>query len=281
MKKILVPTDFSPNAAKAIDYAVQIAKRNQATIYLVHAVDLMDTTFQDRLEVKEEYNKTISDEAFKQLDMIRKSIEDTEQVLVNTQLFNGLITDTILVAARDHGVDLIIMGTMGRSGLKEVLFGSKTAAIIGRSTIPVLAIPLEYEWSIPKEFILAVNHFEESTDLYDPVFDLARVFNAEVEIAVYTPEEDTVPIEYVEHEKEIHRLEETLKSKYAGVTIHPEHLAGDRFTDTLNKHIREKNIDLLAMTTHRRGMIEGVFNRSMTRRMAYHAKVPLLAIPTE
>lgn len=279
MKKILVPTDFSPNAAKAIDYAVQISKLNQATIYIIHACDLLDTTFKDKLELKEEYNKHITDEAFTKLEMIRQSIEDTEGVLVNTQLYNGPVTDTVLTAAKEHEVDLIVMGTLGHSGIKERIFGSKTASVIGRTDIPVIAIPLEYEWSEPKKFLLAINHAAEAAGIVDPVFDLARIFKAETEVAIFTYEDFTVAVEYPEHTKEIGRIETALKNRYSDVTIHPEHLSGQRFGETLEEFIKEKEIDLLAMITHKRNLVSGIFHRSMTKRMAYHTRVPLLAIP--
>ncbi|MBL7739399.1 MAG: universal stress protein [Chitinophagaceae bacterium] len=279
MKKILVPTDFSPNAARAIDYAVQIAKLNEATIYVIHACDLLDTTFKDKLELKEEYNKTITDEAFAKLEMIRQSIEDTERILVNTQLYNGPVTDTVLLAAKEHGADLIIMGTLGHSGIKERILGSKTASVIGRTDIPVLAIPLEYEWSEPKKFLLAINHAHEATDIVDPVFDLARVFNAETEVVIFTHEDFAVAVEYVEDAKEIHQIEAVLKDRYKDIVIHPEHLSGQRFGETLDEFIKEKEIDLLAMITHKRNLVSSIFNRSMTKRMAYHTRVPLLAIP--
>ena len=52
MKKILVPTDFSPNANKALDFAVQIAKQAQAEIILVHACNLVNTILKDNLNIK-------------------------------------------------------------------------------------------------------------------------------------------------------------------------------------------------------------------------------------
>ena len=55
MKTILVPTDFSPNANKASDFAVQIAKPASAKIIVVHACDLPDLTFQDHIKMKEEH----------------------------------------------------------------------------------------------------------------------------------------------------------------------------------------------------------------------------------
>ena len=67
MKKILVPTDFSPEANKALDFAVQIAKQAKAEIILIHACDLLNTTFKDNQAIYKEYNQAIIDKANKRL----------------------------------------------------------------------------------------------------------------------------------------------------------------------------------------------------------------------
>lgn len=281
MKKILVPTDFSPNAERAIDYAVQIAKLNQATIYLIHACDHLDTLYMEGAIPKAEYNKTIADEAFNNLEILRRSIEEPEQVLVNIQLYSGPINDTILVAAEEHQADLVIMGTLGVSGLKEKIFGSKTASIISNSKIPVLAIPLEYDWSTPVKFLLAINHFDEDIDTLKPLFDLARVFNTEVQVTIFTDEDVAGASDFLKDAKEIEFMEEKLKKEYEGITITAKHLSGRYFEESITEYIDKNNIDLLAMTTHKRSLISSIFNRSITRKMSYHAKVPVLAIPVQ
>ena len=280
MNKILVPTDFSLNAVRAIDYAVEIAKLNQATIYIIHACDHLYPTDINNVLSKGDYNKKLTDEAFNNLEMIRRSIEETEQVLVNVQLYNGTITDTIVEAAKEHNADLVIMGTLGVSGVKDKIFGSKTAAVISNSTVPVIAIPLEYDWKLPATFLLAINHFEETSDILYPIFDLAKTFNAEVKIAVFT-DEDKGAAEFVSDAKEIKFTEEKLRHKNSGVVITAEHLSGHHFEESINDYIDKNKIDLIAMTTHKRSFIGSVFNRSITRKMTYHSKVPILALPVK
>ena len=281
MKKILVPTDFSPNAARAIDYAVQIAKLNQATIYVIHACDNLDTLNMENVQPRREYNKKITDEAFDNLEMIRRSIEETEQVLVNIQLYSGPVNDTILLAAQEHNADLVIMGTLGISGIKEAIFGSKTAAVISNTTIPVLAIPLEYDWSPPSKFLLAINHFDEVSDILYPVFDLAKTFKAEVRLTVFTDEDNIVSSNYLTDAREIKFAEDKLRKKYSDLFINAEHLTGRHFEESINEFIESNQIDLLAMMTHKRSFIGSIFNRSITRKMSYHSKVPILAIPVK
>lgn len=279
MKKILVPTDFSPNATRAIDYAVQIAKLNKGTIWLVNSCEHLDTLSLEAGLPKAEYNKVMADKAYAELELIQKSIIDTELIEVKNQLYSGPIVDTIVVAAEELQAELVIMGNLGITGLRERIFGTNTAAVISNSKIPVLAIPLEYDWSMPRKFLLAINNFNEVSDIIHPVFDLAGVFRAEVKVVVFTDEDNAEATDFLQDEKGIQEAEEKLKVKYPNLIISAEHLSGRDFENSINNYIAENNIDLLAMTTHKRSFIGNLFNRSITRKMSYHAKVPLLSIP--
>ena len=75
--------------------------------------------------------------------------------------------------------------------------------------------------------------------------------------------------------------EEKLRGKYRGLVINAEHLSGRNFEDSINDYIDRNNIDLLAMTTHKRTLLGNIFNRSLTRKMSYHSKIPILAIPVK
>lgn len=279
MDRILVPTDFSPNADRAIDYAVQIARLNQSTLYLIHACDNLDPLYMEGSMTHMEYNQKIMDEAFEKLDIRRKSIEDTEGVLVNIQLYSGTVLDTIMVAAQEHKAELIIMGTLGISGLHDRLFGSKTASLISESKIPVLAIPLEYDWSQPGKFLIAIKDVDEALPLLDPAFELASLFNAEVHVTLFTDKDDGGAMDYISDDRLITRAETKLKGQHQQVRIKKEHLLGGDFEESINEYIAQNGIDLLAMVTHKRSLLSRLFHQSITRKMSYHTRVPVLAIP--
>src|SRR5688572_3215354 len=101
MKRILVPTDFSTSASKALDFAVQIAKRSKGEIILVHACDLVEP-FKDELGVQIEHNKMIIDEANKKLNLLKKNIEDTEEITIQPHLYEGSVNVCILQASEDY-----------------------------------------------------------------------------------------------------------------------------------------------------------------------------------
>lgn len=280
MKKILVPTDFSPNANKALDFAVQIAKNAKAKIILVHACDLLELTFKDRLALKKEFNRKIIHEANEKLSLCKKSIADTEKVPVQTKLYKGLITDTILHSANVHKPDLIIMGTFGNARAKEKIFGSKTAWVIGKINVPVLAVPLLSEWDIPKNILLAINNFKEGTPaLVGIVFELAQFFHAGVHIIKFTDADTAHAIDYLSDERGGNAYIEKLQGIFKNVNIKFTHLDGHKFEKTIEKYITGNNIDVVAMITHKRTLVKSIFKRSMTKRMSYHTSIPLLAIP--
>ena len=281
MKKILVPTDFSPNAERAIDYAVQIAKAGKATVVLVHACDQLDNMPLSAGFPIADYNKRIADEAFDNLELVQKSIQDTEGIKVEIELLSGTVVDTVAVAVNDYGADLVVMGTMGITGIRNTLFGTNTSAVIGHSAVPVLAIPLEYEWSTPSKFLLTINNFEEVTDIINPVFELASVFNASVKVIVFTDEDEASANEFLADERAIMMAEEKLKRKYPTLIVKAEHLSGRHFEETVINYVDKNKLDVLAMTTHKRSLIGGIFNRSITRKMSYHSKVPVLAMPVK
>jgi nucleotide-binding universal stress UspA family protein len=73
----------------------------------------------------------------KQLKALEKSIEETENVPVRTQLYDGGVIPSIMQATESNQIDLIVMGTLGRTGLRNKIVGSRTAEILSESELPV------------------------------------------------------------------------------------------------------------------------------------------------
>lgn len=266
MKRILVPTDFSPNAEKALNFAVQIAKKAGSGLFLLHAT--------------ESYNeKDALTTAREKLSLISNSIRDTEKIDITTGIISDSSVNGILEAIAEYRADLVVMGTVGNTGFNERIFGSRTAVVIGKSPVPVLAIPLLSEWKIPGKIMVAVNQFMDADELLKPVMKLAALFNAGIQLTIFTDTDDDYVEDYILHEKGISRFRDTMKEKYRDLEIHATHLAGLHFRKSLQKWIDENNIDWLVMLTHRRNLIGSVFNSSMTKKMSYHTNIPLLAIP--
>ncbi len=280
MKKILVPADFSTCANNAVDFAVQSAKMLPVEVTLLHALEIKGNIYTDTMGVNREFNQSVQDEVENKLAQLKSIIEQTEGIIVNTYVYKGSVNEAILQAADDTNIDLIVMGTFGASGLKEKIWGSKTAALIGISNVPVMVIPYEYKWKKPEKFLMATNHFEEGQAIMDLIFELADLYMAQVQVAVFTDEDDDKAATFLEHTRTLPHYEKMLKEQYKEDTLTAIRLFGKEFEETLQKHIEENEIDILAMVTYpRSNFLDKLFHPSMTKRMSYHTKIPLLVIP--
>jgi nucleotide-binding universal stress UspA family protein len=280
MKTILVPTDFSPNADKALNFAVHIARKTKAKIILVHACDLLELTFKDNLWLKKQYNQQIISEANDKLVAYCQSIQKAEKVTIRKKLYHGLVTDTIIYAAKTNKADLIIMGTLGSANVKEKIFGSKTASVIGRAAIPVLAIPLLSEWKVPEHILLTIKSFNEGREeQVRPLLDLAEVFGARITIAKFIDHRLHAPHKQLAIEKAGNQYIKKVRSYSPDVKLCFVHPAGHRLEKNIDDFIAKNKVDMLGMITHRRNFLNSIFHRSMTRKMSYHVAIPLLALP--
>ena len=280
MKKILVPTDFSPNADKALDFAVQIARKAKAKIILIHACDLLDLKFKDYSGLKKTYNQQMVRELRAKLSSYRGSIETTEKLQVETKLYEGLVTHTIVEAAKLHKPDLIVMGTLGNAGTKERILGSKTASVIAKVNTPVLAVPLFSEWKDPTNLLLALNNFNEGKPgTVRPLVELAELFSANLTVVKFSEAVTATPHKYLSIERSGNTYVKKLKDAGKIPAASFIHLDGHKFEKNIERFILKQHIDIVAMITHRRNFVKNLFNRSMTRKMSYHTTIPLLALP--
>ena len=84
MKKILVPTDFSPIADKALDFAIQTAKLLQLEVHLIHVFNVVDNVYIDYMGVNWEFTQFQLDDMYERLYQLKIDIEKREGILVNT-----------------------------------------------------------------------------------------------------------------------------------------------------------------------------------------------------
>ena len=280
MHTILVPTDFSANANKALNYAAEISNLSGATIIIVHVTDLTHTSINENVILPEYNDSEIIDMANQKIDIIIAALRKITQYNIEKQLYNGFIPDAILQAAKENKAELIIMGTLGDSGIRENFLGSITAKLISKSNIPILAIPLLYDWSPNQNILLAIKKNEDHSETLEPLAGLASMFKCPVNVTIFSESQDQQS-DYLHNKKEIESFCMMMNKNYPGVETAPISIFGSHFEDAIKSCIKEKDITLLVMLTHRRNFIDSIFNKSLTKKMSYHTDIPLLSIPIQ
>ncbi|MCZ6544281.1 MAG: universal stress protein [Chloroflexi bacterium] len=137
---ILVPIDFSDQAAVVIDWATHLAEQHSSKILLLHVYHL-PVEFQ-QLEgayLPPDFWSNVKQEAEQQLASHSQKIR-THQVEVEALVREGYPATVIVEAAESHGADLIVIGTHGHTGLKHLLLGSIAERVVQKAPCPVLTV---------------------------------------------------------------------------------------------------------------------------------------------
>jgi len=142
IKKILCPVDFSESSNHALGYAVAFAGTFKAELILVHVKDyaaLEMPDYSSGIEFSAEIIDQIGEAYENRLkDLAEK--ERTEYPNVSHRVLSGTPFYEIINAARDEKVDLIVMGTHGRTGLAHVLMGSVAEKVVRKAPCPGLTV---------------------------------------------------------------------------------------------------------------------------------------------
>lgn len=139
-KRILVPTDYSPCADRALELALQFADHYQAALDLVHAYQVPADVYPYSLYITDKHLKAFRERHEEQM---KRLCEDTRQrgARVEGVVLQGETHDVIPNFAKAQKTDLIIMGTRGRGGLPHLLLGSTAERTVRLAACPVITVP--------------------------------------------------------------------------------------------------------------------------------------------
>jgi nucleotide-binding universal stress UspA family protein len=142
--RVLVATDFSEGAERALQTAIRFAKLLGAAIDLVHVYSIMpyvpDGGFPGTIPVPEPA-PDLRPEVERQLTVLAARVREAG-VECETAALVGDTVDEILTRASNDGAEIVVMGTHGRTGLKRVLLGSVSQKVLQRTNLPVLVVPV-------------------------------------------------------------------------------------------------------------------------------------------
>ncbi|MBV8339857.1 MAG: universal stress protein [Candidatus Eremiobacteraeota bacterium] len=137
---ILTPVDGSPPSDAAVKLAIAMAKAYKAKLLFLHAVAIPLPVHDAGGFAREQIVQEEQTRGEELLGEAMKLAKDAG-VAAQTQLVGGSVSEAVLTAADEHGCDVIVMGTHGRTGIARAVLGSKTADVIARSPLPVLVAP--------------------------------------------------------------------------------------------------------------------------------------------
>jgi nucleotide-binding universal stress UspA family protein len=280
MKNILIPTDFSYNAWNATRYAIELFRDEPCVFHLLNVYT--PAIASSRFMASTLDGKTIHHAARMHsengLREFVKRIENTYNIphhSVHTISSFNLLVDEIKNAVEKEGINFIVMGTKGCSGIEEVFLGSNTVRVIKSiKNCPLLAIPQDFKFVTPTEIAFATdfNRFYTPSELMT-LIDMAKVFDAVIRII------------YIQRRKEalteLQQFNRAMLCKYLKDVAHFVHTETelDSVSKTLELFTHELDIHLLAMLNFQHSYMERLTREHIVKRVAFHSRIPLLIIP--
>ena len=140
--KILVPTDFSPDSDKALKQALDIAKQNNAKVFLLHVIgkhiqQSVDVYSIDYRVVQDMENQ-IKDSAIEKMEKQLARFPQTQEIEIASNIRNGVAYEEILKEQEEKNIDLIVLASLGRTGLSKYLLGNVARIILKEAKCHVL-----------------------------------------------------------------------------------------------------------------------------------------------
>lgn len=286
LRRILVPVDFSELSIKAAHYALELARTLKAEVMLLNvwfnAANqgfVFNEMFAFQLNV-EELLREQEQEAQAQIEdlatELRKRVRDEKMrgVKVDYDLVRGGPVESILAYVQDYQPGTLVMGTHGKRREGLTLLGSTTAKVIEKCPVPVLAVPWGYDtanFNAPRHVAYLTRFDENDMQAIHRLVAFVRPFHVKV-YCVHLHPEDSLKLDSLRMKK----LKDHFAEAITDVEIECGLIETEDAVEGLLDFVREKQIDVLALISRKRNIIEQLLKPSLTRKLLVGSDIPLL-----
>jgi len=273
MKKLLIPTDFSNGAYKAIEYGIAMAKEFNSDIIICHAFELPAQGINVLIDISAELQKN----AQQDLKNLEKKITSSGVAKgLNIEYFAllGELNDVIETIGAEKSVDLVLMGTKGESDLASKLFGTNTVSAIKNCSLPLFVIPSGASYKPLTNIAFAIDYLKPSNDnVLNLLQDLAVHYNSKVSMLnVHTDGEIG---EFIASVKD---MQDWYSDHLKGVNLDYVFVENYQIESGVFEFIRHNPTDMLTMITKKHSFFDKIFRKSISEELALHTGIPLLTL---
>jgi nucleotide-binding universal stress UspA family protein len=273
METILIATDFSPASINAADYALELAKYFDSKLILLNAYPFPSANYDTGLptEIVSALHKT-SEDGLKEIKerLIKNGGEGLNMECLSVM---GGTMDVIEEECKQKKVNLVVMGIVGEAGkIKEHIIGSTSLRAARHLQVPLFVIPngIKYKRIHKLSFACDMDHTEEASTVYSAKY-FAKMFDAELEvISIENPEKERS----IEKAASIEFVEDTLE-----FVKHKTFLLADKDAAAgLSDHYSNYPSDVIILNPKKHNVFQTLFGTSVTKKLIFHSKTPLLVI---
>lgn len=274
MRNILFTTDFSKCADNALKFTLPLADTLRCKLYFMHSnqlpaveMQMADIMIADVMDQKNQ-------QATAQLNELKfraseYAFQNNVDIPVDHILSIGFPAEEIMKAAEQLKPEMVIAGTTGAGGFIKFLFGSTTTHLIKNLQYPLLLIPAEANATGIKTIAYAAGLESDDAAIIEKLLTLCAQLQAR--LFVFHVDKVRKESDYDLMADINNKFPEQIKKN----TLTLEVLQEKSIIDGIDHYLTNRNIDLLAMTHHRKPFLD-LFDRKLPQKMAKHSTIPLL-----
>ncbi len=269
MQKILVPTDFSKAADNALAVAKAIAQKTKATIHLAnfYSIPMADYSYPE-INMPDEILSQVKVAAVAEIEALTTQLK-SENFAVESTIRMGFATDEIVALANEIQPDLIIVGTTGATGIVNKVIGSNAAHVMKNTTYPIMLVPQNCVCDGISNVVYLDELKEDDTPVLEKLFKLSDELGIE---NIKLLNVNTGFFFQAIDEKLMTKLDDTFGLN----KIQLDTVTAADVTSGINQYLEKHSVDLVVMSTHKKTLLERIFVRSDTEKMALYSKIPVL-----
>lgn len=274
MKKILFPTDFSDVSKNAFIYALKLADAINAEIITLHVYQLDSPSYLDvsaYLHEIYELEELSNFENYKdEVPLLRDIAEKNNlgHIKMSNVLNQGSLIDGVLAITKKENIDFIVMGTKGVTHLKEIFLGTATTKLMNSTQTIVLAIPEKCVYAPINKILFTTRYKLEDIEILKKVSEFANIFHSHIDCLNVKPPHTVYKDDFVGDFKNVFNGQD--------ITFHS--VVGQDLEGVILDFIDSNQINMIAMHIHHKNFFERLFQISLSKRLTFHIKIPILAI---
>lgn len=276
MLRILLPTDFSDNSFEAIRYALLLFQDAACEFSLLHTYmpPIYNAEYLVGSPGQIGLGDLIQKTAVTNLDKLQKRLED--QYKNNKHTFDSFVSLDILSnqvskMVEDKKIDLIVMGTKGATGAQEILFGTHTVHIIKKAKCPVIAIPPNFEYEVPKKIIFPTDY--EVDFKSKPLHILLKIAKSHI---------SSIEVLHVSYGYELSEKQQKNKKNLDVLLNGIAHLfhnqSNQEVIQAINNFQLKHKMNLLVMVHNKHTFVERLFIEPIIKKIGFHITIPFMVL---
>lgn len=277
MRKILIPTDFSANAYNAISYALKLFKNEEATFYLMNTYT--PAVYQSeyllfspgQIGLGDIYQQNSEKKLNEVKDCILEEFNNPKHTIMIHSAFNTLVYE-IVETVENENIDVVVMGTQGATGAKEILLGTNTVHVIKNAKCPVLVVPPDYSFQTPDEILFPTDYEINYNNTHMKQFlNIARSNGSNIDV-LHVSSGNELTVDQLENKSKLGVI--------LGDIPHRFHDVRDQEIITaINNFQADKKIKLLTMVRNKHTFLERLFIEPIIKKIGFHVTIPFLVLP--